>query len=89
MNGLRQFPISVDDLSLYLAHIAHRGKSVCEATAAAISWHHDVNGAESPARNELIRKLIRGAKRLYAKPTVRKSVFTLVLLKSIESRINR
>ena len=48
LNGLKEFPVTVANLSLYLAHIAHRGKSVCEATTAAISWHHDINGADSP-----------------------------------------
>ena len=64
-------------------------QSVCEATAAAISWHRDINGVDAPTRSGIINKLIRGAKRLYAKPVVvRKSAFTLELLKRAESRID-
>ena len=63
-HNMHILPASPDDISLFLAHLAHSGhKSVCASASAAIAWFHTSEGYPSPSSMALVKTVLSGAER--------------------------
>jgi len=59
------FPVSVNVLSAYIAHMSEKGKarSTILRNISSISIMHDMQHIENPTKTEIIRALLKGLKR--------------------------
>jgi hypothetical protein len=81
-----QVPLQAESgvVERFLANLAHDGsKTNYAAAAAAIAWRYSVAGLPSPTKSPRVVALMAGAKRMLARPVVRKAPLTITLLRQL------
>lgn len=79
------FPAKPFHVCLYLSFLTQKSASAApvEEAVNALSWAHTVAVAEDPTKHPLISQVVAGAKRMLAKPTVKKEPITPEILASL------
>lgn len=74
-------------LERFLANLAFAGsKTTYVSAAAAIAWRHSIEGFTSPTKSTRVIALMAGAKRMLARPVVRKAPLSLSLVRQLIDR---
>ena len=74
-------------LERFLANLAFAGsKTTYVSAAAAIAWRHSIEGFTSPTKSSRVLALMAGAKRMLARPIVRKVPLSLSLVRQLIDR---
>ena len=88
-NGRLHLPASVETVSLYLAVCSLRTQTIAPAYAArsAIGFYHKMAYLESTSPTDSVRiaQVIKGLKRKFAKPVVKKRPITPLMAKALLS----
>lgn len=76
------FPVDPLHLCLYLNFLIQKSASVApvEEAVNALSWVHDMAVVDNPSSHPLVAQVLAGAKRILAKPTVKKEPITADIL---------
>jgi hypothetical protein len=76
------FPVVPLHLCLYLSFLIQKSASVApvEEAVNALSWVHDMAGVSNPTGHPLVAQVVAGAKRVLARPTVKKEPITADIL---------
>jgi len=84
-HGISYFPVNDCHLALYLQHLseAKGSKSAVEEAVNSLAWVHNLAGLSPPSASPIVRVTVEGLKRTLAKPVVKKSPFTVEMLKAI------
>ena len=80
----KQFPVAI-----YLSSLIQTVSSPSPVVAAyyAIKWYHDMYGLESPTDSKLVKNVVEAAKRILARPTIKKEPITIDMISEIYKRI--
>ena len=80
-------PAQASVLERFLANLAFDGsKTNYAAAAAAIAWQHSIVGYTSPTKSPRIVALMSGARRMLARPAVRKVPLSVSLMRQLIDR---
>ena len=84
-HNLPVFPVEVIHIALYLQHLAETkcSKSAVEEAVNGLAWAHSMAGISSPTVSPIVQTTLEGLKRTLAKPVIKKSAFTVEMLKAI------
>ena len=84
-HSISYFPASDCHLVWYLQHLsdAKGSKSAVEETVNSLALVHRLAGLSSPSTSSIVQVALEGLKRTLARPGVKKSPFTVEMLKAI------
>lgn len=83
--GLVAFPVNVAHFALYLLHVGEttQSRAAVEEAVCAMAWVQRMAGAESLAKNVMIKSVVEGFQRMLAKPKRKKEPVKPQLLQEI------
>jgi integrase len=84
--GVGQAPLPAESgvVERFLANLAFDGsKTNFAAAAAAIAWRHSVAGFPTPTKSSRVVALMAGARRMLARPVVRKAPLSIALIRQL------
>ena len=76
--------------TLYLERLARETSSVSavEEVFNAVNWVHSIAGLEPPSSDGVVRSVMEGVRRMYARPVVKKEPITIKDLRAIVESSN-
>ena len=88
--GVPSLPADPFHIALYLVKLLQDASSPAPIVAAvcSIKWQHDSHGWPNPCSNQVVANVQQAAKRVLAKPTLRKKPMTKVLLQSLSASLS-
>jgi len=81
-NGSAPLPANPSVFAIYISRLVNQtnSKSIVDATLAAVSYYHSAAGLVSPTLNPLVKLVAEGARRICAKPVVKKQPVTVDMI---------
>ena len=82
-------PAGAIPFALYLMSLTQTANTASPVTSAfySIKWFHDLCGLTSPTSSTIVVNILESAKRILAKPTVKKEVMTVDILSAMYDRL--
>lgn len=82
---LKPFPVTSNDLALYLQHIGEvvQSKSAVEEIVHAMTWLHEAAGITSPTANPFVSVVLEGLRKALAKPVTKKAPINMEILSAM------